>query len=138
MTNPANSGQGFWEPSPWYLAQTIHALAGALIVFAGSTHGWLAWSVFLALVIGAAVKEFGLDLSPFEGDTLAGSTWDFAFYVVGGVGGWLATFAFWWGAAIVIGAVLAAFAVDLWNHAKLRDAAGKWVPWRDALKFPLE
>lgn len=84
MANTSNA-TGFWSPSAWYCAEVVHILAGALILVAASLHGFTPWIVLACLLTGAAVKEFGIDLSPFEGDSLWGSCQDFFFYAVGGV-----------------------------------------------------
>lgn|SRR6185312_6069292 len=118
MTNPTNSGKGIWEPSPWYMAQVIHVLAGAFILFAGTTHGlsvgWLYASFFLV----TALKEFALDTASwFEGDTWGGSAWDFGCYQVGAIGGIVASCGhFWLGTVLTSSAVLVLFGIDLANQ----------------------
>ena len=114
--NPS-SQSGFWSPSPWYLAQTVHVLAGAVVMLAAHLHGWdvgLTGGIFLAV---AFFKEFLIDISPFEGDTWWGSALDFACYTVGVFGGVLATLHFWWGVGMAAGAIALLFAVDLYRNA---------------------
>lgn len=78
-----------WKESSWYDAQTIHALAGALVLSAGLNHGWeLLWLV-LGFVAVTAIKEFVIDVSPFENDSWWSSADDFTFYQLGArAAGW--------------------------------------------------
>lgn len=121
LGNPGPGSGGFWNPSPWYLAQVVHVLAGPAILFAGIHHGWsVAWvaGVFLAVT---AVKEFVVDVSPFEGDSWWGSTQDWLCYAAGMGGSLLALAWFWVGVAMVGCTVAGLFGMDLW---KQRHGAG--------------
>ncbi len=132
---PASKATGFWSPSAWYCAEVLHILAGALVVLGGSFHGYNPWMVSAGLAIGAAVKEFAIDLSPFEGDSLWGSCQDFGCYLVGGLGGFVAasTAFFWTAALIVIAGVLVCMVIDMYHNACLKNARGQWVPWTDVI-----
>lgn len=79
-----------WKPSPWFLAEINHVLAAALLVLFADRLGWpAAWTV-AAIVAVTALKEFWADLTWLEHDTFVGSLEDFASYMTGTFGVWLA------------------------------------------------
>lgn len=130
---PSPTGSGFWSPSAWYCAEVTHILGAALIVLGGVYHGYLLWPILFGVIVAAAIKEFLIDISAFEGDSLWGSCQDFFFYCWGAAGATVAAAHFWWGASIVIGGVLLCMLIDMWRNAKLKNSMGRWVPWRDKI-----
>jgi hypothetical protein len=131
---PPSKATGFWSPSAWYCAEVLHILAGALVVVAGALHGLTPWMVLAGLVVVAGVKEFTIDVSPFEGDSWWGSTQDFFFYCVVGSGGFLAAVSFFWiGGIVVVAGILLCMVVDMLENACLKNSAGQWVPWQDVI-----
>jgi hypothetical protein len=79
-----------WEENEQYLAQVGHFLGGAIVIVLATLFsivcgaGWLPILITLGVgIVAAAVKEFVLDRRPPESDSLANSTMDFAFYMIG-------------------------------------------------------
>lgn len=102
-----------WTPSPWFLAQMNHLLAGCIILLASRVGGLDPAKTLCWLLLAAAFKEFVADLMFLEHDSFAGSLADFAFYALGGAGGWLACGSFWWGVALTVAVVLVLTAWDI-------------------------
>jgi hypothetical protein len=76
--------------NPQYLAQIGHFLGGLSVVFVlgAFTSETGMWVTFGIGVLLAAFKEFVFDTASWgEGDSLADSAMDFAFYVAGGMMG---------------------------------------------------
>lgn len=117
MKNPAPLTEGLWTPSEWYLAQVVHVLAGAFVMVAAHVHGWDAGITWLAFLGVTAIKEFLVDVSPFESDTYFGSLQDFTCYQIGAIAGRAIPEYFWAGVAVASLAILVLFAVDLAMHA---------------------
>lgn len=88
--NPLSDAGGWWNPSAAFLAQTNHILCGALVLLAADHAGLTLWATFAGLLSVAAMKEFILDIFVLERDSLLGSLADWIFYLLGGIGGWLA------------------------------------------------
>lgn len=104
MTPPPNSTR--WTPSAAYLARAVHLLAGALLVMLDAAHGAYPWYAVFGVMVGAAIKEFTLDIYVIEHDSFAGSLEDWFFYVVGAVLAVLALVYLW--AGVLVGSVLLA------------------------------
>ena len=118
MKNPTPGRPGgFWQPSPWYLAQVVHVLAGAAVLLAAHVRGWNVYTSVAIFLAVAAFKEFAIDTSPFEKDSWLGSAQDFAAYAAGACAGLVAGFAFWEGAALAGGTILILFVTDLVRNA---------------------
>lgn len=79
-----------WTPSAKMLAQQTHFLGAAIIMLLSDRIHGTPWHYALGIVVCAALKEFWVDRTWLEHDSLVGSTWDFIFYVFGGGCGWLA------------------------------------------------
>lgn len=115
MRNP-DSGGGFWHPSAWYLAAVVHLFVGVCVILAGHSRGWDMGWLMAVFVVATGVKEFALDLSPLEGDTLWGSTQDFLCYQAGAGVGWLALLYFWAAVAAAVVIVVFFVVVDIWKE----------------------
>lgn len=112
MTPP--TPQGFWQPSNWYLAQVTHVLASIAIVEAALLHfhcKLIVVSVLLAGITG--FKEFAIDCSPFENDTVLGSAQDWLCYLLGlGVAA-LAQYDAWLGIVLGVCVIGCLFGIDV-------------------------
>ncbi len=115
---PGKASPGLWIGSPWFLAQMTHVLAGSGFLFAFSgTHGWLPWLCAVIVFVWSIVKEFVVDLSPFEEDSVMGSVQDAMFYNTGGGCGWLGVIGwFWGGVGGIVVTTIVLFLIDLWNQ----------------------
>ncbi len=74
-------------PSPNVAYQGVHALIGYAVVTTSAfkLHHWT-WG-FAVVVVFALIKEFIFDIFGNEHDSFLSSLEDFAFYMVGSVGG---------------------------------------------------
>ena len=111
MTPPIPNG--FWRPSNWYLAQTVHFLAGALILQVAAAHHVSLWITYGIFAVVTAIKEFVIDLSPFEGDTIPGSFEDWTCYQLGAAAAGIAVRGLWWGVVFGACVVMGLFVVDV-------------------------
>lgn len=114
--------QALWQPSNWYLAEVTHVLFSVAIVEYILYH----WNssldallvINLSLATMTAIKEFIIDLSPFEGDTVYGSAQDWSCYLLGLLVADLGQWHAWLGllaGAVVIGGL---FTIDVFaQHA---------------------
>ena len=115
---------GFWQGSKWYLAQVLHVIAGAYITSQCIFHGWSTFWIIGILFALACVKEFYVDMSSFENDSLWSSFQDWFFYVTGVAAGWLTVDHFWLGNTLLLLPILVVFTVDLYQNANWAVFAG--------------
>ena len=76
-----------WTPTLEFCAQSCHLGWGAFVVLGSLYHGWY-WWVIAVFVAVAAAKEFVFDIV-VEQDAWSSSFRDFAFYLGGGLIGYL-------------------------------------------------
>ena len=111
MTPP--SKQGFWQPSNWYLAQVVHVLASLAIVEGCLLHFHTPLLPLCILIAGiAGFKEYAIDCSPFENDSIWGSTQDWFCYLLGVAVAATAQADVWLGIALAASVVGCLFAID--------------------------
>lgn len=73
-----------WQPSYAFVCASCHLAWGIVVGILPALFGLPPWIGPTLLLAWAAPKEFWYDLVN-EGDSLAGSAIDFAWYVVGGI-----------------------------------------------------
>lgn len=108
-----------WVPSAWFLAEVNHILASSVIVLICSRQRCIMWQVVAMIAIVALAKEFWMDRTWLEHESLAGSVTDFVAYMVGALGTWWALSYLWWGVGLVGGSILL---LTVW------DVLHQWFP----------
>lgn len=89
-------------------------LVSIAIVQAAYIQKWNLWWVCGILTVVAALKEFWADETWLEHDTNAGSTLDFACYILVGMpAALLSLWMFWLGVAMIVVAILVAMVIDM-------------------------
>lgn len=117
MKNPAPNTEGFWEPSPWFLAQSAHLGWAIAFYVPALVCGWDAWIFFGIVFAGTFFKEFFVDISPFERDSWSGSAQDFWFWQMGSIGARILISSPFWGMTWVLVWIGVAFGIDLYENA---------------------